>query len=129
MESLSFDDCHPYGSCHGGLLHRKASRLSHPTVPENRKPRRCTWCEFHLSVAPNHYFAFGNNLKQKQFFQAETKKYRKNPYFCDTFVINHKRQTEPLAVMAEEHPPSPSLGIPFAWEIAGQARNDDLESG
>ena len=27
--------------------------------------------------------------------------------------------------MAEEHPPSPALkGVPFAWEIAGQARYD-----
>ena len=51
-------------------------------------------------------------------------------YFCDTFVINRKRQTEPLAVMAEEHPPSPTLkDIPSAWVIAGQARNDGIGSG
>ena len=29
--------------------------------------------------------------------------------------------------MAEEHPPSPKHeGVPFAWEIADQARYDDL---
>ena len=29
--------------------------------------------------------------------------------------------------MAEEHPPSPKHeGVPFAWEIANQARYDDL---
>ena len=69
-------------------------------------------------------------MRRKQIFQAKTEKYRKKHYFCDTFVINRKRQTEPLAVMAEEHPPSPTLeGIPIAWEIAGQARNDVVMLG
>ena len=32
--------------------------------------------------------------------------------------------------MAEEHPPSPtSKGVPFAWEIAGQARYDGKRLG
>ena len=32
--------------------------------------------------------------------------------------------------MAEEHPPSPTPeGIPIAWEIAGQARNDGVMPG
>ncbi|MBR5632253.1 MAG: hypothetical protein IKW82_11500 [Bacteroidales bacterium] len=48
-------------------------------------------------------------------------------YFC---YKPKRTNTEPLAVMAEEHPPSPTLeGIPIAWEIAGQARNDGIGSG
>ena len=32
--------------------------------------------------------------------------------------------------MAEEHPPSPVLkGVPFAWEMAGQARHDGKRLG
>ena len=32
--------------------------------------------------------------------------------------------------MAEEYPPSPELkGVPFAWEIAGQARYDGQRLG
>ena len=66
----------------------------------------------------------------REVFHAKREKYRKKHYFCDTFVINRKRQAEPLAVMAEEHPPSPTLkDIPSAWEIAGQARNDGIGSG
>ena len=64
------------------------------------------------------------------FFGLIKENIAKKHYFCDTFVINRKRQTEPLAVMAEEHPPSPTLkDIPPAWEIAGQARNDGIGSG
>ena len=48
-----------------------------------------------------HLYLKGNN------FISDWGKYRKKHYFCNTFVINRKRQTEPLAVMAEEHPPSP----------------------
>ncbi len=71
-----------------------------------------------------HLYLKGNN------FITDWEKYRKKHYFCDTFVINRKRQTEPLAVMAEGHPPSPTLKeIPSAWEIAGQARNDGIGSG
>ena len=71
-----------------------------------------------------HLYPKGNN------FITDWEKYRKKHYFCDTFVINRKRQTEPLAVMAEGHPPSPTLkDIPSAWEIAGQARNDGIGSG
>ena len=41
-----------------------------------------------------HLYLKGNN------FITDWGKYRKKHYFCDTFVINRKRQTEPLAVMA-----------------------------
>ena len=41
-----------------------------------------------------HLYPKGNN------FITDWEKYRKKHYFCDTFVINRKRQTEPLAVIA-----------------------------
>ena len=45
-----------------------------------------------------HLYPKGNN------FITDWEKYRKKHYFCDTFVINRKRQTEPLAVMAGSSP-------------------------
>lgn len=70
-----------------------------------------------------HLYLKGNN------FITDWEKYRKKHYFCDTFVINRKRQAEPLAVMAEGHPPSPERedgSIPFRG-LRVKARNDGKE--
>ena len=41
-----------------------------------------------------------------------------------------KDYLQPFTVMAEEHPPSPEQkGVPYAREIAGQARDDGFGVG